>query len=117
MMTEKVLKNLILGNENLDDPELLRRQQNLLAQMRIEVERLQPKPTSAHRRPAVYLPGELENATHVFVRRGGVQPSLTAPFEGPFRVSDRNDQNFDVVIPFSIHFQFPLLNSNPPILK
>ena len=89
----------ILGNEQLDDPELLRRQHNLLAHMRMEVERLQPKPTSTHRRPAVYLPGELEDATHVFIRRGGVQPSLTSPYEGPFRVADRNDQNFDVQIP------------------
>ena len=67
--------------------------------MRMEVERLQPKPTSAHRRPAVYLPGELDDATHVFIRRGGVQPSLTQPYEGPFRVIDRNNQNFDVQIP------------------
>ena len=89
----------ILGNEQLDDPELLRRQQNLLAHMRMEVERLQPQPTSAHRRPAVHLPGELEDATHVFIRRGGVQPSMTSPYEGPFRVIDRNDQNFDVQIP------------------
>ena len=89
----------ILGNEQLDDPELLRRQQNLLAHMRMEVERLQPQPTSAHRRPAVHLPGELDSATHVFIRRGGVQPSMTSPYEGPFRVVDRDDQNFDVQIP------------------
>ena len=89
----------ILGNENLDDAELLRRQQNLLSHMRMEVERLQPTPTSSHRQPAVYLPGELRDATHVFIRRGGVQPSLTAPYEGPFRVADRNDQNFDVQLP------------------
>ena len=67
--------------------------------MRMEVERLQPQPTSAHRRPAVHLPGELQDATHVFIRRGGVQPSMTSPYEGPFRVVDRSDQNFDVQIP------------------
>ena len=44
----------ILGNEQLDDVELLRRQQSLLANMRMEVERLQPKPTSTHCTPAVY---------------------------------------------------------------
>ena len=89
----------ILGHEDLDDQELLRRQRNLLAHMRMEVERLQPKPTSTHRRPAIYLPGELNDATHVFIRRGGVQPGLTQPYEGPFRVADRNNQNFDVQIP------------------
>ena len=89
----------ILGNENLDDDELLRRQRNLFANMRIEVQRLQPQPTSAHRRPAVYLPDELQNATHAFIRRGGVQPSLTAPYEGPYRIVGRSDANFDIDIP------------------
>ena len=89
----------ILGNEDLNDEELLRRQRSLLANMRMEVERLQPKPTSSHRRPAVYLPDELQTATHVFVRRGGVQPSLTSPYEGPFRIANRSPTNFDVHIP------------------
>ena len=89
----------ILGNENLDDAELQQRQRNLLANMRLEVERLQPQPTSAHRRPAVYLPDELQNATHAFVRRGGVQPSMTAPYEGPYRIVNRSETNFDVDIP------------------
>ena len=89
----------ILGNENLDDAELLRRQQALLANMRIEVERLQPKPTSTHRHPAVYLPDELNNATHAFIRRGGVQPNLVSPYEGPYRIVSRSETNFDVDIP------------------
>ena len=45
------------------------------------------------------MPGNLQTATHVFVRRGGVHPPLTAPYEGPFRVADRNNQNFKVHIP------------------
>ena len=89
----------ILGNEHLDDEELLRRQRSLLANMRVEVERLQPQPCSSHRRPAIYLPDDLQTATHVFVRRGGIQPNLMSPYEGPYRVANRNDTNFDVHIP------------------
>ena len=89
----------ILGGQNHDSEETRRRQQQLMGNLRMEVERLQPQPTSAHRRPRVYMPGNLQTATHVFIRRGGVHPPLTAPYEGPFRVADRNAQNFKVHIP------------------
>ena len=89
----------ILGGQNHNSDETRRRQQHLMSNLRMEVERLQPQPTSAHREPRIYMPGNLRTATHVFVRRGGVNPPLTAPYEGPFRVADRNDQNFKVHIP------------------
>ena len=60
---------------------------------------MQPKPTSAHRKPTVYIPPELADATHVFVRRGGVQPTFAAPFEGPFRVVERLDTGYRVLLP------------------
>ena len=67
-----------------------------MANLRVEVARLQPTPTSAHRTPWLFIPGQLESATHVFVRRGGVQPSLSAPYEGPFRVISRTPTGFHV---------------------
>ena len=51
--------------------------QSTLANVRLEVERLQPKQTSAHRIPNVHIPETLQNATHVMIRRGGVNPPLT----------------------------------------
>ena len=89
----------ILGGQNNDPEETRRRQQQLMNNLRMEVERLQPQPTSAHRQPRIYMPGNLQTATHVFIRRGGVNPPLTAPYEGPFRVAERTDQNFKVFIP------------------
>ena len=71
------------------DDQSQQRQAALLANLRLEVSRLQPTPTSAHRIPKTFIPGDLATATHVFVRRGGVQPSLSAPYEGPFRVVSR----------------------------
>ena len=52
-------------------PELLQQQRAAQANLRLEVARMQPKPTSAHRKPAIYIPPELADATHVFIRRGG----------------------------------------------
>ena len=89
----------ILGGANMNESETLRQQQRTLANLRLEVERLQPVETSAHRKPRTHIPGELSTCTHVFIRRGGVQPSFTTPYEGPFRVISRSPQHFTVYLP------------------
>ena len=81
------------------DPQLSRRRAAALADLRLEVARLQPTQTSTHRRPQIHLPADLQTCTHVFVRRGGVTSSLASPYLGPFRVISRNDVNFKVAIP------------------
>ena len=85
------------------DPQLARQRAAALADARLEVSRLQPVPTSAHRTPLLHVPQELNTCTHVFVRRGGVQPSLSAPYSGPYRVISRNATNFRVAIPGRAH--------------
>ena len=71
----------------------------LLDNLRLEVSRIQPKPTSAHRRPRINIPEELQSATHAFVRRGGVQPSLATPYVGPYRIIGRHQDAFRIAIP------------------
>lgn len=56
-------------------------------------------PTSAHRQPRVHIPPDLATATHVFIRRGGVQPTLASPYEGPFRVASKTASGFKVHLP------------------
>ena len=80
------------------DPQLLRQRAAALSDMRLEVARLQPTQTSAHRRPLVHLPSDLGTCTHVFVRRGGIQSTLSSPYIGPFRVVSRTESNFRVAI-------------------
>ena len=93
----------LVGPPQLSEEELLRAQRSTLSNLRVEVERLQPRPTSAHRNPQVHIPDELATATHVLVRKG-VQPSLTAPYEGPFKVLSRT--------PTGYRLQFPGRNSD-----
>ena len=81
------------------DDQLDRQRASALADLRLEVARLQPTETSAHRRPVVHLPADLQRCTHIFVRRGGVQSSLASPYVGPFRVVSRDNANFRVAIP------------------
>ena len=79
--------------------DLNQQRQNALANMRLEVERLQPTQTSAHRIPNVHIPEDLRNATHVMIRRGGVHPPLTQPYQGPFRIEARTQTGVKVHIP------------------
>ena len=60
---------------------------------------MQPKPTSAHRRPSIHVPEDLSTCTHVFVLRGGVQPTLTTPYDGPYRVIERTPEGFRIEFP------------------
>ena len=89
----------LLGTSPADDTGAQEQRQRLLDNLRLEVARVQPTPTSAHRRPAVHLPEDLQTATHVFVRRGGVQPSLATPYVGPYRVISRRESSFRIAIP------------------
>ena len=79
--------------------DLNNQRQNTLAGLRLEVERLQPTQTSAHRMPDVHIPDELKNATHVMVRRGGVHPPLTQPFVGPYRVDSHTQTGVKIHLP------------------
>ena len=89
----------VLPSSPATDDQLARQREAALADLRIEVARLQPTPTSAHRRPNVHLPEDLQRCSHVFVRRGGITSSLASPYVGPFRVIDRNQVNFKVAMP------------------
>ena len=89
----------LVGPPQLDDADLLRQQRATLRNLQVEVERLQPKPTAHHRRPQIHIPEELATCSHVFVLRGGVQPTLTAPYDGPFRVLERGPNGFRIQFP------------------
>ena len=88
----------LVGPPQMTDDELLRAQRASRNNLRVEVERLQPKPTSAHRNPQIHIPDELSTASHVLVRKG-LQPSLTAPYSGPYKVLERHANGFRIQIP------------------
>ena len=94
-----------------------RARQNLLNSMRLEVSRLQPVPTSAHRRPRVSIPEELRTCTHVMVRRGGTQPSLTSPYIGPYRVISRQESSFRVSMPGGQTESISISRLKPAVLR
>ena len=93
----------LLSNAPPSDEQLHQQQHNTLSNLRLEVARLQPTPTSAHRQQNVRLPQDLRTCTHVFIRKGThhgtVNPCLASPYSGPYRVLSREDHYFRVSIP------------------
>ena len=89
----------LLGSHPDEDHEVTRQQRIALSNLRMEVERLQPTATSAHRTPIVHIPDNLAEATHVMVKRGGVQPPLMSPSSGPFRIEARTPTGYRIFIP------------------
>ena len=82
-----------------NEDNLQQERRRALANLRLEVSRLQPKQTSAHRQPLVHIPEDLDNATHVFVRRGGVHHPLTLPYEGPYQVHSKTNTGIKIHLP------------------
>ena len=93
-----VVPGTVLPTQNPTDDDLNQERPNTLDHLRLEVARLIPTPTSAHRQPRVNIPPSLQEATHVFVRKGGF-PGFTAPYIGPFRVLERHAQYFRIALP------------------
>ena len=90
----------LLPSSHSSDPQLARQREAALAELRIEVARLQPVTTSAHRRPLVHLPEELDTCSHVFVQRiPNTGSTLSTPYLGPFKVVSRSQHSFRVEIP------------------
>ena len=81
------------------DDDLQRERQNTLEHLRLEVARLMPTPTSAHRQPRINMPPDLQRASHVFVRRRPGEDKFNSPYVGPFRVLERNEQFFKIALP------------------
>ena len=106
----------LIGSSRLSDPEEQRQRERTLDHLRLEVARIQPVPTSAHRRPNVHLPEELETATHVFVQRGGVQPSLATPYVGPYRIVERRENSYKIAIPGGTTEKISLARLRPAIM-
>jgi hypothetical protein len=66
-------------------------EQSYCARLKRRMQQLRPKPPRPWERP-VYLPKELSDCSHVYVRRDMVTRPLQPPYEGPFPVLERIDK-------------------------
>ncbi|XP_046405385.1 uncharacterized protein LOC124170603 [Ischnura elegans] len=60
--------------------------------------RLRPISASRHATPGIFIFKELKTCTHVFLRDDTVRGSLRPPYTGPYRVINRDNKNFTLLI-------------------
>ncbi|GFY64729.1 gag-Pol polyprotein [Trichonephila inaurata madagascariensis] len=54
---------------------------------------LKPTPASCYSSTSCFVPTALNTCSHVFVKVEGLKPSLTAPYQAPFKVLSRTDKS------------------------
>ncbi|XP_018644951.1 choline/ethanolamine kinase, putative [Schistosoma mansoni] len=67
--------------------------ENYVDQLRDHMSKLKPINTREQSR-AVYIPKDLSNCTHVWIRCDKIKAPLSPPFEGPFKVVSRKSKYF-----------------------
>ncbi|XP_050064382.1 uncharacterized protein LOC126553279 [Aphis gossypii] len=69
-------------------PELIAALHNAMAQLR-------PTPGTDHNtKPPIFVPGELSNVSHVFLRIDATRPPLQPRYEGPYALLERREKTF-----------------------
>ncbi|XP_037503093.1 uncharacterized protein LOC119377866 [Rhipicephalus sanguineus] len=65
-------------------------------QLRFLFSRLRPCPSRDASSTDVFVSKDMATASHVFVRREGIRPSLTPPYDGPFKVLRRTEKTVTI---------------------
>ncbi|XP_037929631.1 uncharacterized protein LOC119675302 [Teleopsis dalmanni] len=60
--------------------------------LRDVMEQLRLVPTANHSISKTFIQPDLKKCTHVYLRDDTVRPSLKAPYDGPFKVTDRDNK-------------------------
>lgn len=77
-------------NHIMEDPT------TLITRLRTSLANLTPKPASWHRNGPFYIPHDLKDATHVFLRQDHVRRPLEPPYSGPHKILDRNPKYYKI---------------------
>ncbi|XP_037928564.1 uncharacterized protein LOC119662977 [Teleopsis dalmanni] len=61
------------------------------------MEQLRPVPTANHSISKTFVQPDLKKCTHVNLRDDTVRPPLKATYDGPFKVTDRDDKLMNIL--------------------
>lgn len=94
-------QTLRLPGELLDDSTPAPRPNNeteFVRNFRERMRKLRPTSTAHHSAEKPFVHTALTDCTHVFLRNDKVRAPLTPPFDGPYRVLDRNNKYFKIEV-------------------
>lgn len=100
-MSELVYGETIrLPGEFFDACTLERPNTEFVQDLRRHFEKMRPTMPKHHTATSnpTFVPKELFTSSHVFVRHDAVKKSLQKPFDGPYKVIERNNKHFTVLI-------------------
>ena len=71
---------------------------NYVAKLRSTMQQLRPTPPRHHSKHKAYISKNITQCTHVFIRHDGVHTPLQPPYNGPFKVIQRDDKTYTVEV-------------------
>lgn len=83
------------SNEN----KSISNQSEYVEHLRNMIKTLKPKPIAQRDARTVFVHPHLNSCTHVFIRNDLIKKSLQAPYDGPYKILDRNDKFYKVQLP------------------
>ncbi|XP_055543009.1 uncharacterized protein LOC129728586 [Wyeomyia smithii] len=66
--------------------------------LKATMSKLRPTPTANHAKSSSFVQKQLSTCSHVFVKVGAIKPSLSQPYDGPYRVIRRKKKVFVVSV-------------------
>lgn len=75
-----------------------RTESETVKELRESMRQLQPTNTAWHVNNKIFIHPDLLRSSHVFVRNDSIRPSLSHPYDGPYKVLQRNEKHFRIEI-------------------
>ena len=69
-----------------------------VARLKAIMQNLRATPPRRHSRHKAYVSKDLAHCTHVFVRHDATHKPLQPPYNGPYKVMQRDDKNFTIEV-------------------
>lgn len=85
---------LTIPGEFLVEDRSLRTDTDTVVELRKAMANIRPTNTAWHGTKKIFIHPELSKCTHVFVRNDSIRPSLSHPYDGPFKIIKRNEKFF-----------------------
>lgn len=91
-------QNIRLPGEFFQETKITTAPETFANQLQKTMEFLRPRTVPKKHTQKIFIPKDLKNTSHVFVRKDRVKKQLEPPYDGPFPVTARTDKYFTLQI-------------------
>lgn len=87
---------LRIPGEFFEANQTLETNSDIVTELRTAMSRIRPTETAWHNTKKFFVHPELSKCTHVFIRNDSFRPSLSHPYDGPYKIVHRHEKYFKV---------------------